>query len=320
MTTELPDISKEALEAEKTASEDKKAIEIEVVDDTPPNDRGRSPLPKEIVDELEQDDLEEYSDKVKKRLSQMKKVWHDERREKERATRERDELLSYARLKDTELQDLKKRFGQGEKLFVEEVSKAATNDIAVSKDRLKRAYESGDTDQIADAQEALTDAKLKLRELQYRKFTLQTREEGVEPKQQAQVPLPQQIAVDPKAEEWRDRNRWFGQDEEMTSLAFGLHEKLVRSGVDPRSDEYYKKIDSTIRKRFPEYFEEEPPQETTERDSLASRKKTVVAAVSRTTAPSKIRLSSSQVSVAKRLGVTPEAYAKEVVKLENTNG
>lgn len=321
MATELPDITKEALEAEKRgAAAAQDDLQVEVVDDTPPEDRGREPLPKEIVNELEQEDLEEYSDKVKKRLSQMKKVWHDERREKEKAAREREEALSYARLKDKELQELRKRYGQGEKMFVEEISKAATNDIATAKDKLKRAYESGDADLIADAQEELTDAKLKLRELQRRKPALQEEEEGVETQQQTQAQPQQQVVVDPKAVAWRDKNKWFGADEEMTALALGLHEKLVRSGVDPRSDAYYKEIDSTIRKRFPEQFEEEPPQETTERESPASRKKTVVASVSRTTAPSKVRLTASQVAIAKRLGLTPEVYAKEVVKLENTNG
>jgi hypothetical protein len=316
---ELPDISKEALDAEKNGAGTEAEPQVEVVDDTPPEDRGRDPLPKEIVNELEQDDLEEYSDKVKKRLSQMKKVWHDERREKERAAREREEALSYARLKDKELQELRKRYGQGERMFVEEVSKAATNDIATAKDKLKRAYESGDADQIADAQEALTDAKLRMRELQQRKSTLQVEAEGVETQQQTQVSQPE-VPADPKATAWKSRNEWFGKDEEMTALALGLHEKLVRSGVDPRSDDYYKQIDSTIRKRFPENFEEEPPQETTGREPPASRKKTVVAAVSRTTAPSKVRLTASQVAIAKRLGLTPEAYAKEVVKLENANG
>jgi alkylhydroperoxidase/carboxymuconolactone decarboxylase family protein YurZ len=314
---ELPDISKEALEAEKNGGQ----IEVEVVDDTPPEDRGRDPLPKEMVKELEDDDLAEYSEKVQKRLSQMKKVWHDERREKERAAREREEALNYARLKDKEIQELRKKFGQGERMFVEEISKATDAEVALAKDKLKRAYESGDADLIADAQEALTDAKLKLRELQRRKPALQEQEEGVQPQQQAQAPAQQQVVVDPKAQAWRDRNDWFGSDEEMTSLAFGLHEKLVRSGVDPRSDEYYKKIDEGIRKRFPEHFEaDEPKQETTERETPASRKKTVVASVSRTTAPGKVRLTASQVAIAKRLGLTPEAYAQEVVKLENANG
>jgi hypothetical protein len=320
MATELPDITKEALEAEKKGTAPEADLQVEIVDDTPPEDRGRDPLPKEIVNELEQEDLEEYSDKVKKRLSQMKKVWHDERREKEKAAREREEALNYARVKDKEIQELRKRYGQGERMFVEEVSKAATNDVATAKEKLKRAYESGDADQIADAQEELTDAKLKLRELQRHRSTLQSQEEGVETQQQTQSQPQPEVVVDPKAAAWRDKNQWFGVDEEMTASALGLHEKLVRSGVDPRSDEYYKTIDSTIRKRFPEQFEEEPKQETTERDQPAVRKKTVVASVSRTTAPGKVRLTASQVAIAKRLGLTPEAYAKEVVKLENTNG
>jgi hypothetical protein len=316
---DLPDITKEALEAEKGAVEEQ--LSVEVVDDTPPEDRGRKPLPKDVVKELEDDDLEEYSDKVKKRLSQMKKVWHDERREKERVTREREEAIAFARVKEQEIQELRKRLGHGERLFVEEISKAVTGEVSAAKERLKKAYEMGDADAIADAQEALTDAKVRMQEIQRRKPALLEQEKSVQEVQQAQAPS-QPVSVDPKAQAWRDKNTWFGVDEEMTSLALGLHEKLVRSGVDPRSDEYYSKIDATIRKRFPENFDSdsEPEQETTEREAPVARKKPVVAAVSRTTAPSKVRLTASQVAIAKRLGLSPEVYAKEVVKLENANG
>ncbi len=293
-------------------------FKVEVVDDTPEEDRGRKPLPKDVVDELENDSLEEYSDKVKKRLSQMKKVWHDERRAKEAAAREREEALRFAQAQADENKKLKQRLGDGEKLYIQEVTKATTTEVASAKEKLKQAYESGDVDKIAEAQEALTDAKLKLRE--YEKFkpsSLQETEEGVKNTQQTQQPS----QVDPKASAWQKQNTWFGTDEEMTALALGLHEKLVRSGVDPRSDDYYDKVNVTMRKRFPEYFGEEETSVTQETEKPAPRKaSTVVAPASRSSAPKQVRLTASAVAIAKKLGISPEQYAREVIKLENDNG
>ena len=132
------------IEAEKAQTSDD--IEIKLEDDTPPEDRGRKPLPKDIVDELDKDSLEEYSDKVKKRLGQMKKVWHDERRAKEAVAREKDEARRFAQTQLEENRRLKQRLGVGEKAYIQEVTKAATNELGTAKDRLKQAYESGDAD------------------------------------------------------------------------------------------------------------------------------------------------------------------------------
>jgi hypothetical protein len=293
--------------------------EVEIVDDTPPQDRNRAPLPKDIVEDLEKDDLDEYSEKVKKRLGQMKKVWHDERREKERASREREEAIAYAARIQEENKQLKQQLGNGQKIIIDQATRSASAEIAAAKDSLKRAYEAGDAEQITSAQEALTDAKIKLQEYQKFKPTLQAKESSVEGNpQQAQYAPP--VRPDDKAEAWRQKNTWFGSDEEMTALALGLHERLVRSGVDPRSDDYYRQIDSTMRKRFPENFEEEPTH-TEERDERpAPRKTTVVAPATRSTAPRQIRLTSTEAAIAKRLGLTPEAYAREKLKLENSNG
>jgi hypothetical protein len=305
--------------AEASAEKDD-GFKVEVIDDTPPEDRGRVPLPKEVVDELDKDDLEEYSEKVKKRLSQMKKVWHDERRAKEAAAREKDEALKFAQAQYQENQRLKQRLGTGEKAFIQEVTKSANTELAVSKEKLKMAYESGDAEKIAEAQEALTDAKLKLQ--QYARFqpTLQSQESGVQQTQQAQAPQVPAPTIDPKAEAWKQRNSWFGVDEEMTALALGLHAKLERSGVDLRSDDYYRQIDSTMRRRFPDYFEEEPTQTKEAEKPARTKQATVVAPVTRSTAPRQIRLTPTQVALAKKLGLSNEQYAKELMKLENDNG
>jgi hypothetical protein len=294
-------------------------VEVEVVDDTPPEDRGREPLPKEIVKELEEDDLGEYSDKVKKRLSQMKKVWHDERREKDRATREREEALRFAQSKEEENRQLKQRLSNGERMFTEEITKSTTVEVATAKEKLRQAYEAGDAELITDAQEALTDAKLKLKDFQRFQPSLQDNESSVQIRTE-QVRSPQPVA-DPKAEAWRQRNTWFGADEEMTALALGLHEKLVRSGVDPTSEDYYRRVDETMKKRFPENFEEEQTQSTERAEKPAPRKAAnVVAPATRSTAPMKVRLTQTQMALAKRMNISPEAYAKEVIKLENNNG
>ena len=295
-------------------------LEVKVVDDTPEADRNRVPMPKEIVDELEKDDLEEYSDKVKTRLSQMKKVWHDERREKEAALREREEAFRFAQAKDNEIKELREKLGAGEKRYAEDMSKATAGEVVSAKDKLKKAYESGDAELIAEAQEALTDAKIKLKELEYSNRPLQEPQKVVESNQQVQA-APQ--VIDPKAAKWREKNTWFGADPEMTASALGLHEKLVRSGVDPRSEDYYQRVDATMRKRFPEYFEEEEPQtrqtetETKSSETKSPRKSANVAPVTRSTAPRQIRLTTTQVALAKKLGLTNEAYAKELMKLEN---
>jgi hypothetical protein len=263
---------------------------------------------------------------VKKRLSQMKKVWHDERRAKESAMREREEALRFAQMREQEIKQLKQRLGVGEKAFIEEASRSVKNDLATAKDKLRQAYESGDAEKIAEAQELLTDAKLRADKVSRLRPSLQNDNEVVQTQQQVATPQVNQAAqVDKKAEEWRERNTWFGADEEMTALALGLHDKLVRSGVDPRSDDYYQQIDKTMKKRFPEAFdgdEEEPNQTKEEVEKPAPRKKpaNVVAPVTRGTAPRQVRLTPTQVALAKKLGLSNEQYAREVMKLENNNG
>jgi len=315
------------VETEKSQlnQEDSSDIQIEIEDDTPPEDRGRKPLPKNLVEELENDDLEEYSDKVKKRLSQMKKVWHDERREKERAQREKDEALRFAQAREQEVKHLKQRIGRNEQAFIKEAERSANTDLTVAKEKLKQAYDSGDSEQITNAQEALTDAKLRLQNIARVKPALQQEEERVKTAEQVQAPNPVPESVpDPKAVAWRERNDWFGADEEMTALALGLHEKLVRSGVDPRSDEYYRRVDETMRKRFPEAFddaeEEERPQTKQAQKPARTKPASVVAPVTRNTAPRQVRLTPTQVAIAKKLGISNQEYAKAMIEMENSNG
>ena len=295
-------------------------IDLEIEDDTPPQDKGRDPLPKEVVDELEKDTLDDYSDRVKQRMAQLKKVWHDERRAKESADRERQEAIKFAQQISEENKKLKTTLSSGEETYLETLKNALEQHLAMAKRDYGEAYDSGDRDKIIDAQQKMNEAQLRLVQAQNYERRYKT------PLQQAENELyipqseqrPQIAKPDPKASAWQEKNTWFGQDEEMTSLALGLHEKLVRSGIDPASDEYYRRIDGTMQKRFPEYFgdatldEETPAQRT--------KPSTVVAPATRSTAPKKVRLTKTQVALAKKFGLTPEQYARETLKLENANG
>ena len=290
------------------------SVEIDIVDDTPAQDRDRKPLPKEMVEELEKDEMTEYSERVKERMAQLKKVWHDERREKEAAAREREEAVRFAQSIIEENKRLKSTLTTGEQSYIEIAKQAAEYEMSLAKREYGEAYDTGNTDKIVDAQQRMNEAQFKLAQVQnYRpqyENALQddTNNVNIQP-QRSQVPKPDQ-----KASAWQTENEWFGSDEEMTSLALGLHDKLVKSGISPTSDEYYRRIDDTMRKRFPEYTWEDSLDE----DVPAQRTKpsTVVAPVTRSTAPKKVRLTTSQLALAKKFGLTPEQYAQETLKLE----
>lgn len=289
-------------------------IDIDIVDDTPEQDRNRKPLPKEVVEELEKDDLTDYSERVKERMAQLRKVYHDERREKEAAAREKDEAIRFAQTIQEENKRLKSSLTSGEQTYIQVATVAAEKELDIAKRDYREAYDSGDTDKIIDAQQRMNSAQFKLTQTQsYRpqfESTLQDDQNDVyiQPNR-PEVPKP-----DRKALAWQDKNNWFGSDEEMTSLALGLHEKLVRSGVNPTSDEYYQSIDKTMRKRFPEYFGDDSLDEETPAQRKPSN---VVAPATRSTAPKKVHLSKTQLALAKKFGLTPEQYARETLKLEN---
>jgi hypothetical protein len=294
-------------EIEMNTGDDVK-IEIEIEDDTPEQDRGREPMPKEVVEELEQDELEEYSDKVKVRLKQMKKVWHDERRAKETAYREQQEAVEYARKVSEENKRLRAQYSAGEQEYVNTVQSAASMELEMAKKAYKEAYDSGDGDRLVDAQQAMQDANFRLHSAKnYRPTPLQQEDFAVQQHQEQPVSRP-----DNRALSWQERNPWFGQDEEMTAAALGLHEKLKRNGVVVGSDDYYATLDKTMRKRFSENFEGSEPETRTPR----TKSGTVVASAARSTSPNKVRLKASQIQLAKKLGLTPEQYAREAIKLE----
>ncbi len=293
-------------------------LEIEEEDDTPPEDRNKDPLPEKLVEELENDNLEDYSDRVKQRMAQLKKVYHDERRAKEQAAREKEEAIAYAQKVYQQNQKLQTTLSSGEEDYLKTLVGSAEKELDLAKRDYREAYESGDTDKIVEAQALMNSAQYKLSQaagLKPQHRASQTPENSVELAQRSVRPdLPK---PDAKAQAWQVKNQWFGKDEEMTSLALGLHEKLVRNGLDPTSDAYYLRIDETMQKRFPENFGET----SLEPEKPSQRKPSnVVAPASRSTAPKKVRLSKTQVAFAKKLKLTPEQYAREMIKLENANG
>ena len=297
-------------------SEPRSKPDIEVEDDTPEQDRGREPMPKEIVDELEADELEEYSEKVKLRLKQMKKVWHDERREKERAFREQQETLSAAQRLFEENKRLKSTLSDGENHLLLSYKQQTEYELKEAERLYRDAYEAGDANRVVESQRKLTDAALKMQQLNNYRPTLQAPETEVQiPQGQASIQQPDRTTM-----AWQERNQWYGTDPEMTASALGLHQKLVneRGQQFVGSDEYWTAVDKTIRRRFPDYFGE---GEVANGDSRAvtrePRAASVVAPASRSRSSKKIRLSTTQLAVAKKFGLTPEQYAREVMKMEN---
>jgi hypothetical protein len=280
--------------------------EIEVVDDTPEEDRYRTPMAEAPQDPTEEE-LATYSESVKNRFKHFTKGYHEERRAKEAATREKDEALRIAQAVFEENKRLKGSVNQGQNVLLEQAKRVINTEIEDAKRIFKEAYEAGDSDKLLEAQEALTNAKIRADKVNNFKPTpLQETETPVQI-----APQPQQAApVDEKLLAWQDQNQWFGSNKRMTSYALGLHEELVENGIRVGSDEYYRRIDTDIRERFPDQVgagesADAKPQRT---------KSNVVSPATRSTAPKKIVLTQTQVNLAKRLGVPLELYARKVAE------
>jgi len=313
----FPDeMENETPEVEASAEE---KIEIEIVDDRPEEDqKNAQPLPEEIVKDIENDDLEQYSKEAKQRLLQMKKLINDERREKEQALREQQEAIRVAQSLVEETKKLRGRLTEGEKVYVSNAKEGAERQLELARIAYKEAYDSGDSDKVVDAQEKLTEAKFKVHEVesyrpQYDESALQTAENEVKIPEQSQQPQ----RLDSKTQSWLDKNSWYGVDDDMSFLAMGIHRRLERDGVTTGSDQYWNAIDTEMKKRFPEKFAGENNSET--KDSV-KKPSTVVAPATRSTSPKKIRLTQTQLALAKKFKLSPEQYALELTKLESQNG
>jgi len=289
---------------------DSEELEIEIVDDTPEEDQGRTKLAEDAEQEEEMDN---YSEKVQKRINQINHKYHDERREKERLAREHAEAIRIAQSFQSRVQELEQTLSWGHQEYTKEAEGRLNYQQQLAQDKYRKAFETGDTDGVLEAQNELYELAFQKQRLStmtppipepQQDYSLQQEDNAVYSNPQ---PVPQAPARDYKAEDWASRNPWFGKDEEMTAFAYGLHEKLVKSGVDPTSDEYYQKVDSRLREIFPKNFER-------------PKKSSPVASVGRTSAPKKVTLSASEVAIAKRLGLTPELYAQYKLKGATING
>ena len=281
-------------------------LEVEIVDDTPEEDRNRPRRAEGAEPDIPEDDeISSYSESVQKRIKKMRWEFHEERRAKEEAARLQEEAVKYAQKIKEENDRLRKSLEDSEDVLVTQAKGRLDSQIAQVKAKLKEAHETGDTDGIVDAQEQLT--ALQNEKFRVSSYKPQKRQPVEEFKPQApKVEKPPQEALD-----WADRNPWFGQDKRMTGFAYGVHEEIVSNGVNPNSKEYYSQIDAAMRQAFPDKFgvvAEEP----------ASRQRqtaNVVAPTSRASKnPRKVKLTPTAAALAKRLGLTPEQYAAQLMK------
>ena len=288
-------------------------VEIEVIDDTPVQDRGRRPLDREVEDPTD-DEIETYTRGAQDRIKELTHARHDERRAKESLAREKQELERLAQHVLEENKRLKQYVNTGTEQYTQMAKTAADAELEKARRDYKAAQEAFDTDAILAAQEALLEAKMKVEQTKnFRPPPLQTQEVDVQPRYQE----PQQVRADEKTLRWQAKNQWFGSNgfEEVTSFALGLHQKLVNSGVDPRTDEYFEQIDARVKSTFPEMF---GGSEDRPRNGNAPRKPAAVAApATRSSGAKKIQLTTTQLALAKKFGLTPQQYAAQVAKLEN---
>ena len=292
-------------------------VEIEIVDDTPLNDRFSPKLDKEVEDPTEEE-IDSYGKKVQDRIKELTHARHDERRAKEALLREKQELERIAQHMSEENKKLKQYVSTGTEQYGAMAKSAAEAELDKARREYKAAQESFDTDAILAAQESLFEAKLKLQNAQnFRPPALQNENYEVQPRQQA----PESVRADEKTLRWQAKNQWFGSDgfEEVTSFALGLHQKLVNGGVDPRSDDYFEQIDARVKSKFPEVFggSEDRPRSV---DTSSRKPAAVVAPATRSTGTRKIQLTPTQAALIKKYNLDPKKYVAEVLKLENQNG
>lgn len=313
----FPDEQEDPKETEiELELEGQEKVEVEVVDDTPPEDRNRKPLDKEVKEPTE-DELEEYSTKVQKRLKELTHARHDERRRADALAREKAELERIAQAIAEENKRLKQFVDIGQNAYIDKSKSLAEMAVNNAKAKLKSALETGDTDATVSAQEELLKAQFEMQQAEsFKRVELQPQNQPV----YTNVQQPKAPDLDDKVVNWAEKNPWFEKPgkEDMTGYAYGVHNKLVRQYGEgfTKTDEYYQEIDKAMRRAFPEEFEDSSERET----KAPSRTKSVVAPAQRTSAPKKIRLTTTQQNVAKRLGIPLELYAKKMAELENSNG
>lgn len=315
---EFPDEIEEKKAAEGGSISEKESddFEIEIVDDTPAQDRGRKPLEREVEDPSE-DEIDSYSDGVKKRIKELTHARHDERRAKEAILREKEELERVTQQLIEDNKRLKQTVHTGTEQFISQAKTLAESELEAAKRKYKEAHESFDADAMVEAQAAMMAAQLKMADAnKFKQPPLQEREVEVQTSHRE----PQRVQPDEKTLRWQAKNQWFGAAgyEEVTSYALGLHQKLVNSGITPTSEAYFEQIDARMKSKFPEILgvDEDKPRT----GEVSKKPATVVAGATRSTGAKKIQLTSTQVALAKKFGLTPQQYAAELAKMEKSNG
>ena len=295
---------------------DDEDVEVSIIDDTPEQDRGRRPLDREVEDPTDEE-IEQYTQGAQKRIKELTHARHDERRAKEATLREKQELETLAQRLLDENKKLRQNVNTGTEQFTQMAKTAAEAELDKARREYKVAQESFDSDAILAAQEALLDAKMKMGEVKnFRPTPLQDENFEVQTGYQE----PQRVQPDEKTLRWQAKNQWFGSNgfEEVTSYALGLHQKLVNSGSDPRSDEYFEQIDARVKSKFPEVFggnEDKPRSGDTPRKPAS-----VVAPATRSSGKRMVQLTKTQLALAEKFKLTPQQYAAQVARLENQNG
>jgi hypothetical protein len=298
---------------ENNSSEAKDEVEVELIDDTPEVDRGREPLNRPVIEPTE-DELASYSKSVQTRMKELTRVRHDERRAKEAIAREKQDLERIAQQLYDENNKLKEYVQTGSRQYIDQSKTLAENELESARAQYKKAQEAFDADAILAAQESLLEAKMKMKALnEIREQPLQQPQNRVQP-QQYREPEPQ---LDEKTLRWQAKNQWFSAEgfEDVSSYALGLHKKLINAGYDPRTDEYFQAIDTRIKEKFPEVF----GNEKVKSNESSKRPVSVVAPSSRSSGKKTIQMTPRALALAKKFGITPQQYAIQQAKLENSD-
>jgi hypothetical protein len=288
-------------------------VEVEIVNDELDEDKDQKIPEKEGVDPSDEE-LSSYSEKVQGRINKLTRARHDERIAKESIAREKQELERIAQQLFDENNQLKKYVNTGSEQYITQSKTLAERELDSARAQYKAAQEAFDADAILAAQESLLEAKMKINAINnFKQTPLQTSENRVQPRSY-ESPEPQ---LDEKTLRWQAKNQWFSADgfEDVSSYALGLHKKLMNSGYDPQSDEYFEQIDARVREKFPEVFgnERQKSNETSKRPT------SVVAPAARSSGSKKIQMTPRAMALAKKFGITPQQYAAQVAKLEKSN-
>ena len=293
-------------------------VSIEIEDDTPERDRRAKPLNREVEDPSDEE-IENYTQGAQARIKELTHARHDERRAKESIAREKEELERMTQAILEENRRLKEYVKTGEATYAETLQAKAEAEMEMARRKYKEAQESYDSDAMLEAQENLTDAKMKLESAKNFKPTpLQTQSDDVQRYQTA----PEAPRPDDKTLRWQAKNQWFGTPgyEEITAFALGLHQKLVATGVDPRSDEYFERVDGRLKQVFPEVFNDGRDTGTVKAEPTKKPANVVAPATRSSGAKKVIKLTATQARLAEKYGLSHKQYAQEVLKLEAQNG